>query len=158
MIRIETLDRHPHLVPAVAHLVWREFWADRASGLTEAYLAQAFGGQAEPGRVLKSLIALDAARDDALLGCVHLIDNDDDSLPELYPWLAAMVVVPERRGQGIGSQLVRALAREALVMGFADVWFGTDGPGFYERLGATQFACLGRDFRVMRMPTRAASR
>ena len=94
------------------------------------------GGQEVSGaarRLLESFLALQG---DEPLGCVHLIDHDDDTLPELYPWLAAMVVVPGRRGQGIGSALVRALLSDAHAMGFQHVWLGTDGPHFYERLGA----------------------
>jgi predicted N-acetyltransferase YhbS len=133
-VRIEPLLQHPQHVGFVARLVYEEFWAGVPGGLTETYL------------VLASLIALDG---DEPLGCVHLIDNDDDSLPDLYPWLAAMVVVPQRRGQGIGSALVRALMREAKAMGFARLWFGTDGPGFYERLGARRHLDRGNDFWTM---------
>ena len=132
-VRIEALLAQPQHVPFVAGLVYREFWAGVPGGLTEEYLTRAFGGHAEPGRVLKSWVALEQ---DEPLGCVHLIDHDDDTLPELYPWLAAMVVVPERRGQGIGSALVRTLLGDARAMGFQRVWLGTDGPHFYERLGA----------------------
>lgn len=146
---VEPLSRHPRHVDFVAALVWREFWADVDDGMTEAELAEAFGGRAAPGRVLASLVALE---NDTPLGCVHLIDNDDPSLTELYPWMAAMVVVPGRRGQGIGSMLVRALMREASAMGFEQLWFGTDGPGFYERLGAVKHLDKGRDFWIMRLP------
>jgi GNAT superfamily N-acetyltransferase len=152
-IVIDPLARHPRHVDFVAGLVWREFWADVDGGMTLAELAEAFGGRAAPGRVLASLIALEA---DTPLGCVHLIDNDDDSLPELYPWLAAMVVVPERRGQGIGSMLVRAMAREAKGLGFEQLWFGTDGPGFYERLGAAKHLQRGADFWIMKLPLTAS--
>ena len=152
-IVIDPLARHPRHVDFVAGLVWREFWADVDGGMTLAELAEAFGGRAAPGRVLASLIALEA---DTPLGCVHLIDNDDDSLPELYPWLAAMVVVPERRGQGIGSMLVRAMAREAKGLGFEQLWFGTDGPGFYERLGAVKHLQRGADFWIMKLPLAAS--
>jgi GNAT superfamily N-acetyltransferase len=145
-IRIVPLLLHPQHVPFVAGLVWHEFWADVPDGLSEAYLAQAFGGKAEPGRVLKSWLAVQG---DEPLGCVHLIDNDDDSLPDLHPWLAAMVVVPQRRGQGIGTALVRALLDDARGMGFERVWFGTDGPGFYERLGAKRHLQRSADFWTM---------
>jgi predicted N-acetyltransferase YhbS len=148
-MRIDTLSRHPQHLDFVAGLVWREFWADVKDGMTEAELAAAFGGRAAPGRVLASLIALEGEEP---LGCVHLIDNDDPSLPELYPWMAAMVVVPGRRGQGIGSMLVRALMREAKALGFERIWFGTDGPGFYERLGAVKHLAKGRDFWIMTLP------
>lgn len=146
---VHDLWRHPQHLDFVAGLVYREFWADVKDGMTEAELADAFGGRAAPGRVLASLIALEG---EVPLGCVHLIDNDDPSLPELYPWMAAMVVVPERRGQGIGSMLVRALMREAKALGFERIWFGTDGPGFYERLGAVKHLSKGRDFWIMTLP------
>ncbi len=145
-VRIEKLPAHPQHVPFVAGLVWREFWADVPDGLSEDYLARAFGGRAEPGRVLGSWLALEG---DEPLGCVHLIDHDDSVLTELTPWLAAMVVVPARRGQGIGSALVRALLAEARAMGFARIWFGTDGPGFYERLGARRHLHRGGSFWTM---------
>ena len=148
-IVIEALERHPQHVAFVANLVYREFWAGVPDGMSEADLADAFGGRAAPGRVLASLVALE---DGVPLGCVHLIDNDDESLTELYPWLAAMVVVPERRGQGIGSMLVKALAREAKALGFERLWFGTDGPGFYERLGAVKHLQRGSEFWIMTLP------
>lgn len=148
---VDHLSRHPQHVGFVAALVWREFWAGVPDGMTESDLAAAFGGHAPPGRVLASLIALE---DETPLGCVHLIDNDDQSLPDLYPWLAAMVVVPHRRGQGIGSLLVRSLMREAKAMGFEQLWFGTDGPGFYERLGAVKHLRKGDDFWIMKLPLR----
>ena len=53
-----------------------------------------------------------------------------------HPWLAGMVVAAPHRGKGIGSQLVRALLIEAQRLRFDRVYFGTDGPRFYERLGA----------------------
>ena len=149
--RIEPLRAHPQHVPFVARLTYEVFWADVPDGLSEAYLARAFGGQAEPGRVIHSLLALDG---DAPLGAVHLIDNDDDSLPDLHPWLAAMVVVPQRRGQGIGSALVRALLDDARALGFERVWFGTDGPGFYERLGAKRHLQRSAAFWTMRFDLR----
>lgn len=151
-IRIEPLPRHPQHLSAVARLVYDEFWAGRPDGLSEAYLCAAFGGEL-PGRVLASLVALEG---DTLLGCVHLIDNDDESLPALHPWLAALVVVPGRRGQGIGSALVRALMNEARAMGFERLWFGTDGPGFYERLGAVKHLHKGGDFWIMSLPLMAS--
>jgi predicted N-acetyltransferase YhbS len=149
MISVETLALHPQHIDFVAGLVWREFWADEKDGMTQAELADAFGGRAAPGRVLVSLVALEG---DTPLGCVHLIDNDDTSLPELYPWLAAMVVVHGRRGQGIGSMLVQAMAGEARALGFERLWFGTDGPGFYERLGAVKHLQKGQDFWIMTLP------
>jgi predicted N-acetyltransferase YhbS len=158
LVHIDHLANHPRHLSFVVELVYREFWADVDGGLTRDDLATAFGGKGRPGRVLASLIALEAHTRDhtpghTCLGCVHLIDNDDESRPELHPWLAAMVVVADRRGQGIGSALVRALTREARAMGFEQVWLGTDGPGFYERLGALEHQRVREGFWIMRLPT-----
>ena len=150
-LKIEPLSRHARHLPFVAGLVYREFWVGVRDGYSEADLVAAFGAATDPARVLLSLVALDGRTP---VGCVHLIANDDDTLPELYPWLAALVVVPERRGQGIGSALVQAIAREAAAMGFAQLWFGTDGPGFYERLGAVKHLQRGADFWIMKLPLR----
>lgn len=147
ILRIAPLRDHPQHLPFVADLVYREFWAGVEGGLTLEYLERAFGGRAEPGRVLASLVALEGERP---LGCVHLIDQDDAGQPELHPWLAAMVVVPERRGQGIGSRLVRALLAEAHAQRFQTLWLGTDGPGFYERLGAVRERERGPGFWTLR--------
>lgn len=124
-VTIEPLRSHPRHLAFVAELVFREFWEGVPAGLSASYLADAFGGRLQPARVLASLLALDG---DTPLGCVHLIDNDDPSLPHLYPWLAAMVVVPERRGQGIGSALVRAMLHEARALRFGRLWLGTTAP------------------------------
>jgi predicted N-acetyltransferase YhbS len=146
-VTIEPLLAHPQHMPFVADLVYREFWAGVEGGLTLDYLLRAFGGRAEPGRVLASLVALEHG---APLGCVHLIDHDDSGQPGLHPWLAAMVVVPERRGQGVGSALVRALLAEARAQGFERLWLGSDGPGFYERLGAVRERERGPGFWTLR--------
>lgn len=142
-VRIEPLLACAQHVPFVARLVYDEFWAGVPDGLTQDYLARAFAGQAEPGRVLRSWLALEG---DEPLGCVHLIDHDDETLPALSPWLAAMVVVPQRRGQGIGSALVRTLLDDARAMGIRRLWLGTDGPGFYERLGARRYLQRSAEF------------
>lgn len=145
-LRIVSLRAHPRHVPFIAGLVYREFWAGVEGGLTEAYLARAFAGQAEPGRVLHSCLAL---LHEEPVGCVHLIDHDDSELADLTPWLAAMVVVPGRRGQGIGSCLVQALLAQARALGVERLWLGTDGPGFYERLGARRHLQRSETFWTM---------
>ena len=52
-----------------------------------------------------------AMADDRLVGTASLTVDDMESRPELTPWLASVFVLPEWRGQGIASRLVR---RDAL--------------------------------------------
>ena len=43
-----------------------------------------------------------------LVGSVSVVFGDCPARPDLDPWLASLYVVPQRRGQGHGLELVRA--------------------------------------------------
>ena len=146
-VAIDHLLRHAHLTEEVARLIHAEFWADRPGGMTEADLVAHLGRATDPSRIPLSLIALDGAD---LVGTVNLIDNDDAKRAHLHPWLAAMVVKAAYRGQGIGTRLVLALLGEATRLGYPRVYFGTDGPGFYARLGAELHEQVTPAFCIMR--------
>ena len=95
-------------------------------------------------------LCLVALLDDKLVGTVNLIENDDNKRNHLTPWLAAMVEQAEFRGQGIGSKLVTALQAKARAMQIPTLYFGTDGPRFYTRLGAVTHEHVRDDFSIMR--------
>lgn len=132
---------------AVAQMIYNEFWTDVVDGMSVDDLDAHLQNTHDQSRIPLSLIAL---VDGELVGTVNLIDNDDSNRTHLHPWLAAMVVAKEFRGQGIGTQLVRALLAEAQRLGFATVYFGTDGPGFYERIGAVKHEHVRDEFSIMR--------
>ena len=50
---------------------------------------------------------------DKPIGTVNLVENDNDERQDLAPWLAALLVVPDARGKGVGTRLVRSLLQEA---------------------------------------------
>lgn len=152
-VAIDHLYRHPQLTGAVARLIHEEFWKD-TDGMTEADLVAHLETATDPGHIPLSLIALAGGE---LAGTVNLIDNDDRKRTHLHPWLAAMVVVDGRRGKGIGTKLVLALLGEASRLGYPAVYFGTDGPGFYARLGAQLHEQVRPDFCIMRFPLPAGA-
>jgi predicted N-acetyltransferase YhbS len=126
------LLEQPQHRDAVAALIHNEFWTEVPCASVEKMAARL--GEASTADALPlCLIALHSAE---VLGAINLVDNDDDDHTDWHPWLAGMVVAESHRGQGIGSQLVRALLVEAKRLNFDRVYFGTDGPRFYERLGA----------------------
>ncbi len=146
-MRITHLFHHPHLIDAVATMIYDEFWVDVVDGMSVADLVAHLKTATQAQHMPLSLIAL---VDGQLAGTVNLIENDDAKRAHLRPWLAAMVVRADLRGQGIGSALVKALLADARVMKISTVYFGTDGPAFYERLGAVTHEQVRDDFAIMK--------
>ena len=143
---IHHLFGRPSHLPAVARLIYDEFWADKES-LGPADLEALLRNARSTDKIPLSLVAL---ADGALAGTINLIENDDDKRTHLRPWLAALVVRPEFRGRGIGSELVRSLLGESRRLGLRTVYFGTDSPGFYARLGATVHERVNAEFFIMK--------
>tara|TARA_R110002012_G_scaffold9835_1_gene45660 strand:- start:5620 stop:6099 length:480 start_codon:yes stop_codon:yes gene_type:complete len=70
------------------------------------------------------------------VGTACLIANDMSTRPALTPWLASLFVVPEWRGQGIASALVRRVEAEAQACGLEHFYLYTpDQQALYQRLG-----------------------
>jgi predicted N-acetyltransferase YhbS len=146
-LQITHLFNHPHLIESVAQMIYDEFWREVVDGMSVADLVAHLRTATDATRIPLSLIALQG---DQLVGTVNLIDNDDSARSHLHPWLAAMVVRADVRAQGIGTQLVNALLAEARNMKIPTLYFGTDGPGFYERLGAIKHEQVSDDFCIMK--------
>ena len=144
---ITHLFHHPQHTRAVAEMIYNEFWVGVVNGLTVEFLDAHLQNTHDPSRIPLSWIA---RVDGQLAGTINLIENDDSKRTHLRPWLAALVVAQEFRGQGIGTQLVRTLLAEAQQLSFATVYFGTDVPGFYERIGAVKHEHVRDDFFIMR--------
>lgn len=72
---------------------------------------------------------------DQIIGCAGLITNDFISRMELYPWLCALHIESDFRGQGLARQLIDHIALEAKLLGFSKLHLCTDLEGFYERVG-----------------------
>ena len=147
------LYEHTRLIPAVASLIHDEFWTTVPGASAERMAARlALADSAE-----RIPLALVAVHEGQPIGAVNLVDSDDDEHPDWFPWLAGLVVARPWRGCGVGSALVRALLVEAQRLGFQRVYFGTDGPGFYLRLGAVVQEQVRDDFWFMRFDLPAAT-
>jgi predicted N-acetyltransferase YhbS len=146
MLTIAHLFETPVHRPAVAEMIWREFWAD-VPGATAQGMAERLALAAQPDAVPLCLVALHEGQP---VGVVNLVESDDDEHVDWSPWLAGLVVAEAWRGRGVGSALVGRVLAEARRLGIDRVYFGTDGPGFYTRLGAVLHLQHSADFCFMR--------
>ncbi len=146
-VRIGHLFEHPEHLTLVAGWIYEEFWKGRP-GYSVATFEGLLRQASDPDRVPLSLLAL---ADGVPAGTVNLVHTDSEARPDLHPWLAALVVVPERRRHGIGSALVRELVRHAARLGFAELFLGTDIPAYYARFGAELFQPVRGELCIMRI-------
>jgi predicted N-acetyltransferase YhbS len=147
MLQIDHLFEHPQQITTVARWIHGEFWAEtnvHTPDSLERLLRQA----ADPDRIPLSLIAF---FNGTPVGTVNLVANDDDQRTHLYPWLAALFVVPHHRRQGVGTELVSELANRAAGLGIRTLYLGTDNPGFYRRVGAAIHEQVTDKFAIMRL-------
>ena len=135
----------PHLRIQVATMIHAEFWSDvvdASPDLMAKRLEMAGADNSLP------LCRIATVNDDPV-GVVNLIDYDDPNPRVGRPWLAGLVVMPDWRGQGLGSMLVNTVLEDARRLGETEVFLGTESPQFYERLGANRYKQLRVDFWLM---------
>jgi GNAT superfamily N-acetyltransferase len=132
-VEVKHLAEHPDVIPTLADWVYDQWGHWMSSETTPEMLAAKFEKRAVPGRIPGTLVAME---DGEPLGTASLVAHDLPERVDLSPWLAAVYVAPEFRGQGIGSALVRAVMDAALALGVEVLYlFTPDKARFYGRLG-----------------------
>jgi N-acetylglutamate synthase-like GNAT family acetyltransferase len=69
---------------------------------------------------------------EAIINKITLITNDFISRMDLYPWLTALVVNEDRRGENLSRLLIEHIIAQAKEKGFKCLYLATDHQGFYE--------------------------
>lgn len=131
-LKIEHLAKHMAAIPLVAGWVEQE-WGYLLPEATFETFVRSFAERTVPHRIPATWVALTGEQ---VVGTVSLDPHDMTTRPEFSPWLAAVYVAPQFRGQGIGSRLVQTAMQEAGALGLSHLYlFTPDKMNFYERLG-----------------------
>lgn len=146
-------------VDASRALAWAlDQWGDRLPNYTRQNWVDFYAHSAKSDYDLwqgngQELVFL-AKRDDELVATIGLVDFDElEEFRHLKPWIAAFIVNPEMRGQGIGGQVLELLEEKARSLGIEILHLWTeDQSAFYsnrgyQRLATSRFGDL--DIEVM---------
>ena len=158
-ITIEYLAQHPHLVRQLAELSWAEWqpiYQERGQTFDDAI--KNYGERANVDRLPLALVALHGGE---LAGTVSLKYHDLDLRPGLDPWLGALLVLPNWRGRGIATMLMRRAAEIACELELPELFLWTSSAeGLYHKLGWKVIERLdycGKQIVIMRTECRADS-
>lgn len=134
MISIELLADHPHLVPVVGEIRWRE-WGHPPEPERLDWWIEVTGHEAGRDELPVTWAAIDPQGQ--ALGAVGLGQFDIEERRDRSPWVLGMIVKPEYRDQGIGGKLMRALELWAYHHGYSRAWVATGGRAvqFYQKCG-----------------------
>lgn len=61
-------------------------------------------------------------KEDKLIGCAGMVTNDFISRMDLYPWLCALYIEEEHRGNSYGSLLIERIKADAIKAGYQNVY------------------------------------
>ena len=136
---IQSLHAAPQHASRVTEWLWQAFGG---ATLPQAFFASIVEHSQTPGALPITFVAVEGER---LLGTVGLWRCDLISRQDLYPWMAALYVAPEARGQGLAGKLQQHVIEYARAQGYGELFLYSACRDFYERFG-WQYIGEGLDY------------
>ena len=132
---IVSLSDHQTYLPQVADWIYREFVENIRNDITLDHIKTTLQKRQKDAIPLTYLGMIEGD----CIGTVSLVGNDLKARPDLSPWLAALYVRPDCRGQGYAKQLIQKVIASASGMGYRSLYLRTETTAeYYKRLGWTK--------------------
>lgn len=137
MVQIRFLADVPQHVDQLAdwhHAQWSSLYTDWTHEVARADLLDHVKRKTLP----TTLVLLE---DENLLGSASLLEEDAAELAAIgNAWLASVYVIPDKRGQGFGAMLVKAVMQHARDISLQEIFlFTPEHKDFYGQLGWKAF-------------------
>lgn len=119
-LKIEFLADHPQAFPILKTLFeteWEPYYGKNGPGNAEQDIASSANKTQLP-------IALVAICDGNICGTAALKMESVTTYPDIFPWLAALLVDPAYRCQGVAAQLILKIEALAKQLGFSEIFVG----------------------------------
>jgi N-acetylglutamate synthase-like GNAT family acetyltransferase len=129
---IEYLPDHIDAIPIIAKWHIKQ-WGHILPGFTLKTYAQFLSSHYKKNSIPTMFVAVYRGK---VIGTAALDDEDMDTHPELFPWLASLYVDKKYRLKSVGRALIKRVTDEARVNGTRRLYLFTyDQQKFHERSG-----------------------
>lgn len=94
-----------------------------------------------------------AIKDQQVIGAIALCDFDDlEEFRHLKPWIAAFIVDPNLRGNGLGSEILELMEKQVLSFGIKSIYLWSENQdGFYLKRGYKSIDSLEKSGKTIRI-------
>lgn len=138
-VKILPLYDAPQFAEPVTDRLWHAFGGNT---LPREFFASIVAHSQKPEQLPVTFVGVEG---DKLLGTVGLWRCDLISRQDLFPWMAALYIEPEARGQGLAGLLQQHVIRYASGRGYSRLHLYSACRDFYERFG-WQYMGEGLDY------------
>ena len=124
---IKSITDNPHLLEVAA-----EYFAARWGVSKQTYMDSMTESLNTQNPYPRWYIMMDNGN---IIGGYGIIENDFMEPCGFLPWLCALYIEKDRRGQNLGVKLLDHSRRQAKELGFDHIYLNTDHVGYYEKCG-----------------------
>ncbi len=138
--KIDLLADHPEVIPVLTKLFeseWEPYYGPSGPGNAKTDIVNSANRTKLP-------IAVVAINSGKVCGTAALKMESITTYPDYFPWLAALLVDPAYRRQGIGEQLIDEIEKLAKQLGNKKIYVGTG-----EKSGMSEVTLENRGWKII---------